>query len=56
VSPLTQGLRYRAACDGIAWLRNLTVIVAILHAVCEIFSRVEVENRHFVHSVLIEDP
>ena len=56
MSPLTQGLRYRAACDGIAWLRNLTVIVAILHAVCEIFSRVEVENRHFVHSVLIEDP
>jgi len=56
VSPLTQGLRYLAASDGIAWLRNLTVIVAILHAVCEIFSRVEVENRHFVHCVLTENP
>jgi len=34
----------------------LTVTVAALLTVCEIFSRIEIENRHFTHCILIVDP
>jgi len=35
------------------YCRWLTVTVAALLTVCEILSRIEVENRHFAHCILI---
>jgi len=32
------------------------VTVAVLLTVCKIFSRIELENRHFAHCILIVDP
>jgi len=34
----------------------LMVTVAVLLTVCKIFSRIELENRHFAHCILIVDP